>query len=124
MQRLNITKGDAFILVYSVTSRQSLDELKPLWESIREVKGNSVPIMLVANKTDDTENQELTSQDGEATAKDWGCQFLETSAKANHNVQELFEQLLSIENDALSQDSEDGEKKGRAKKIQEKCKVM
>jgi DIRAS family GTP-binding Ras-like protein 2 len=38
MQRLNISKGHAFIMVYSITSRQSLEELKPTWEIIREIK--------------------------------------------------------------------------------------
>ena len=38
MQRLNISKGHAFILVFSVTSRQSLEELRPTWEIIREIK--------------------------------------------------------------------------------------
>lgn len=32
MQRLSISKGHAFILVYSCTSRQSLEELRPIWE--------------------------------------------------------------------------------------------
>ena len=38
MQRLNISKGHAFIMVYSITSRQSLEELKPTWEIIHEIK--------------------------------------------------------------------------------------
>ncbi|OQR78076.1 GTP-binding protein Di-Ras2-like [Tropilaelaps mercedesae] len=38
MQRLNISKGHAFILVFSVTSKQSLEELKPIYNVIREVK--------------------------------------------------------------------------------------
>lgn len=50
MQRLSISKGHAFILVYSVCSRQSLEELRPIWAIIRELKGQDVsqiPIMLV-----------------------------------------------------------------------------
>jgi len=38
MQRLSITKGHAFILVYSVCSKQSLEELRPIWNLIKELK--------------------------------------------------------------------------------------
>lgn len=37
MQRLSISKGHAFILVYSITSRQSLEELKPIYQQVRSV---------------------------------------------------------------------------------------
>lgn len=54
--------GHAFILVYSVTSRQSLEELKPIWDMILSIKGDlkDVPIILVGNKCDENENRELT----------------------------------------------------------------
>lgn len=57
MQRLSISKGHAFILVYSVSSRQSLEELRPIWELIREIKGqdlSQIPVMLVGNKCDES----------------------------------------------------------------------
>lgn len=63
MQRLSISKGHAFILVYSVTSRQSLEELRPIWDIIREMKGAdlaTIPVMLVGNKCDETENREVS----------------------------------------------------------------
>lgn len=53
MQRLNISKGHAFILVYSVCSRQSFEELQPIWDVIRELKGqdiSQIPIMLVRTR--------------------------------------------------------------------------
>jgi DIRAS family GTP-binding Ras-like protein 2 len=67
MQRLSISKGHAFILVYSVCSRQSLEELRPIWEVIRELKGpdlSQIPIMLVGNKCD--ESAELREVGGTA----------------------------------------------------------
>ena len=38
MQRLSISKGHAFILVFSIASRQSLEELKSILELVNEVK--------------------------------------------------------------------------------------
>lgn len=49
MQRLSITKGHAFILVYSVCSRQSFEEIRPIWHLIREIKAENlsqIPVMV------------------------------------------------------------------------------
>lgn len=115
MQRLSITKGHAFILVYSVCSRQSLEEIRPIWHLIKEIKAEnltSIPVMLgktrtdgfifdsltiyfalsVGNKIDESaELREVSHAEGQAQAAEWGVQFMETSAKTNHNVTELFQ---------------------------------
>ncbi|ETE72737.1 GTP-binding protein Di-Ras2, partial [Ophiophagus hannah] len=41
MKRLTISKGYTFMLVYSVTSRQSVEELQPIYEKICQIKGTS-----------------------------------------------------------------------------------
>ncbi|KAL1497839.1 hypothetical protein ABEB36_008727 [Hypothenemus hampei] len=101
MQRLSISKGHAFILVYSVCSRQSLEELKPIYEVIKELKGPDliqIPIMLTGNKCDESaELREVTTSEGQAQATEWGVSFMETSAKTNHNVKQLFQELLNLE---------------------------
>ncbi|XP_023720050.1 GTP-binding protein Di-Ras2 isoform X2 [Cryptotermes secundus] len=132
MQRLSISKGHAFILVYSVTSRQSLEELRPIWDVIREMKGAdlaTIPVMLVGNKCDETENREVATTEGEAEASRWGCNFMETSAKTNHNVKELFQELLNMEKNRNISLQLDSKKSSRQKlpgsnKIKEKCSVM
>nr|CAD7202847.1 unnamed protein product [Timema douglasi] len=132
MQRLSISKGHAFILVYSVTSRQSLEELRPIWDVIREMKGADLansPVMLVGNKCDETENREVDASDGEAEAARWCCNFMETSAKTNHNVKELFQELLNMEKNRNISLQLDPKKSSRQKlpgsnKIKEKCCVM
>ncbi|CAH1155999.1 unnamed protein product [Phaedon cochleariae] len=101
MQRLSISKGHAFILVYSMCSRQSLEELRPIYDLIKELKGpdlSQIPIMLTGNKCDESaELREVSTSEGQAQAAEWGVGFMETSAKTNHNVKQLFQELLNLE---------------------------
>lgn len=92
---VTIFQGHAFILVYSVSSRQSLEELKPIWQTIKEIKGTelpNIPVMLAGNKCDESpEIREVPAAEGQAQAQTWGVSFMETSAKTNHNVTQLFQ---------------------------------
>ncbi|KAG8228963.1 hypothetical protein J437_LFUL007714 [Ladona fulva] len=134
-------QGHAFILVYSVTSRQSLEELRPIWDAIKETKGaelEGIPVMLVGNKCDEGGEdgaggaREVRPEEGEAEAQRWGCKFMETSAKTNHNVKELFQELLNMEKNRNISLQLDSKKKGKggggagkgAGKMKEKCSVM
>ncbi|XP_066481542.1 GTP-binding protein Di-Ras3 [Tiliqua scincoides] len=127
MQRLSISKGHAFMLVYSVTSRQSVEELLPIYEQICQIKGDiqKVPIMLVGNKSDDTQ-REVDASEGELLASKWKCSFMETSAKMNYNVQELFEELLNLEKRRSVSLQVDGKKSKQRKKdkLKGKCSLM
>ncbi|XP_037228228.1 GTP-binding protein Di-Ras2-like [Falco biarmicus] len=129
MQRLSISKGHAFILVYSITSHQSLEELRPIYEQICQIKGDleSIPIMLVGNKNDENQNREVESSEGEAMAKMWKCAFMETSAKLNHNLKELFQELLNLEKRRtvnLHIDGKNNKQQQRKEKLKGKCVVM
>ncbi|CAH0699993.1 unnamed protein product [Spodoptera exigua] len=139
MQRLSISKGHAFILVYSVSSRQSLEELKPIWQTIKEIKGTelpNIPVMLAGNKCDESpEIREVSASEGQAQAQTWGISFMETSAKTNHNVTQLFQELLNMEknrNVSLQVDGKGKKKKDKATKDggeasasgREKCRIM
>lgn len=53
---------------------------------------SAIPVMLVGNKCDESaELREVSSSEGAAEAKSWGVSFMETSAKTNHNVKQLFQ---------------------------------
>lgn len=82
-----------------VQRKQTLEELKPLYELIRQLKGNNpqkCPVILVGNKCDES-RREVSEKEGAAYACEWNCAFLETSAKMNINVQELFQLLINFE---------------------------
>ncbi|XP_046805715.1 GTP-binding protein Di-Ras2 [Lucilia cuprina] len=126
MQRLSITKGHAFILVYSVCSKQSLEELKPIWNLIKELKGQdivNIPVMLVGNKCDESDELRTVSEmEGKAQAASWNISFMETSAKTNHNVTELFQELLNLEKTrtvSLQLDNKTKKKQKKEKKAKE-----
>lgn len=53
MQRLSISKGHAFILVYSITSRQSLEELKPIYQQVRSVCVFFCIVLNIKSKSND-----------------------------------------------------------------------
>ncbi|VDK28947.1 unnamed protein product [Dibothriocephalus latus] len=100
MQRLSMSKGHAFVLVYSVSNKTSLDDLAAIYQELATIKGAEIkviPIMLVGNKTDEEADREVSTAQGEALAKRWQCGFMETSAKANVNVKEVFQELLRME---------------------------
>ncbi|VDO48300.1 unnamed protein product [Schistosoma margrebowiei] len=100
MQRLSINKAHAFILVYSITNKASFDELQPLYTELALIKMDElpkIPIMLVGNKIDENDNREVSPAHGKALAQKWKCGFMETSAKSNLNVKEVFQELLKME---------------------------
>lgn len=109
-----IRDGEGFILVYSITSRQSFNRIRIFHNQVQRVKesGNPasptasnylsdssgmngsvfvpVPVMLVGNKSDKTNEREISSQEGQAMAKELGCEFVEASAKNCVNVERAF----------------------------------
>jgi len=100
MQRLSIQKGHAFILAYSITSKQTFEDLKPIYLQIREIKAdqqNDTPILLMGCKSDEAACREITETLGKQLATYWTCGWIETSAKTNTNIREAFQELLKLD---------------------------
>eukprot|EP01087_Luapelamoeba_hula_P017479 TRINITY_DN550_c0_g1_i1.p1 TRINITY_DN550_c0_g1~~TRINITY_DN550_c0_g1_i1.p1 ORF type:complete len:194 (-),score=36.67 TRINITY_DN550_c0_g1_i1:308-889(-) len=92
--------GQGFVLVYSVTSPTSHDHAAKIQKQILRIKEDTpdIPIMLVANKIDLEEERAVTTEEGKAMAKDLGCGYIESSAKTNHNINEIFDRLVRMVN--------------------------
>lgn len=88
-----IVKG--FLLIYSITDRDSFDKLKPAYETILSRRNSQdVPIVLCRNKCDLETKREVTKAEGEALASMWNCPFFETSAKEKTNYTTCFFELV------------------------------
>lgn len=115
-------KSDAFLLVYDITNRESLDvlgEFVDLIEIEREMRGDEwersqrsnsgkrskfanggqigpvQPIKIVAgNKCDLQESRQVSAQMGLEWARKRGCGFMETSARNTVNIEETFALII------------------------------
>ncbi|NXG27672.1 RAB17 protein, partial [Dromaius novaehollandiae] len=81
----------AALLVYDITSKESLSRAK-LWlqELEKEFLHDEIVIALVGNKTDLAAERKVAAEEGEEFAKSKSLLYMETSAKSNHQVNEVF----------------------------------
>ncbi|XP_077468472.1 ras-related and estrogen-regulated growth inhibitor [Stigmatopora argus] len=76
----SIRWADGFLLLYSITHRQSFLEVARLKRLIDQTKQNlAVPTVLVANKADLEIGREVTTVEGQRLARDLRCGFRELS---------------------------------------------
>ena len=90
------SEGQGFILVYSIASRATFDRLDVFRQSMMRVKRQKPIFMLVGNKCDKGYEREVSREEGQALARQFGCDFLETSAKTAQNVERLFTSLVRM----------------------------
>ena len=87
--------GEAFVVVYSVTSRSSFEEVSAFRDGILRAKdADDVPMILVGNKCDLDGERQVSSFEGQQLAKSFGCRFVESSALKRINVDEAFYDLV------------------------------
>jgi GTPase KRas protein len=89
-------KGDGFILVYSITDDQTLEELRSIREQILRVHRNKqVPLIVIGNKLDLAKQERAVSvEEGKALAEEFGAQFMEVTAKDNVKVKDAFVSIV------------------------------
>ncbi|CUS20501.1 LAQU0S01e08020g1_1 [Lachancea quebecensis] len=100
MREQYMRTGEGFLLVYSVTSRTSFEELMTYYQQILRVKdADYVPVFLVGNKSDLEDERQVAYEEGVSLAKQFNAPFLETSAKQAINVEESFYGLVRLVRD-------------------------
>ncbi|XP_010156882.1 PREDICTED: GTP-binding protein Rhes-like [Eurypyga helias] len=89
-----------FALVYAVDDAESFESVKSLREEILEVKEDKFPpIVVVGNKAESGGERQVPVEDALSLVElDWNSRFVETSAKDNKNVLEVFRELLQQAN--------------------------
>ena len=95
MFEISIREADVVLLVYSVAESESVEYISGLRETILS-KRPDMPIVIVANKTEDMmEGNGLSLKEMEAIAcLDWEVGYTECSARLDQNIQEVFRQAV------------------------------
>ena len=102
LRDIHIREGEGIVLIYSITSRSSFEQLSKFYGQIQTARqtlpGNirTVPMILVGNKSDETTERQVSTQDGWVLAKQWACEFVEVSAKRATNVEQAFFDIVRL----------------------------
>ena len=143
------------MIVYSITSRATFERVERIVERVLRVKDESslpsspidsygrpyppnhpygqqqlprttIPIVIVGNKKDHFNGREVSTEEGKMLAMALGCEFFETSAKTNLNVENCFKSVVrSIKTDKRGYvPSGHGGQGGNQRQKKKKCVVL
>ena len=96
MFEMSIFYGEGFLLVFAINDKDSFKCLNQKRERILKVKkGNFVPMVLVGNKQDLSNERTVSYEEAKQLANSWGIEYIETSAlvQTKFNYKEPFEKL-------------------------------
>ena len=86
-----LTDSRAGIIVFDVTNKDSYEQVKKWYNTIKKVAYPNCVLILVGNKRDLKESRQITPEEGKQLAKELKLYYMETSAKTNENIDDLFE---------------------------------
>ncbi|KVH92231.1 Small GTPase superfamily, partial [Cynara cardunculus var. scolymus] len=90
-----IRDSSVAVIVYDVANRQSFLNTAKWIEEVRTERGTDVIIVLVGNKTDLVDKRQVSIEEGDGKAREFGVMFIETSAKAGFNIKPLFRKIAA-----------------------------
>lgn len=87
--------SDGIFVVYDITNPVSFNNVRVWLKEIDRYMGqdSEFRVLLVGNKADQVTARAVEASEAQELARDLGCQFFETSAKDNSNVEKIFEAL-------------------------------
>ena len=85
------------IVTFDLTHIESFRNTKDWIGSLYKFKEETLPVVLVGNKYDLAETNRLVeTTDAQSYATSHKMEYFETSAKTNHNVEELMRHMFEI----------------------------
>jgi len=95
---------DAYVLVYSVTDRESFLVVQRIYQELWAYTP-LVPFILVANKVDEVAKRQVSFREGLGLAARWRCPYAECSSRSPKTVAKIFEGLLDRVDECYGSDT-------------------
>ncbi|MHA2036108.1 MAG: Rab family GTPase [Promethearchaeota archaeon] len=86
-----LTDSRAGIIAFDLTNKESFANVKKWYDIINNVVEPNIIIILVGNKVDLNDERQVSIEEGMGLAKELGVYYMETSAKTNQNIEDVFE---------------------------------
>lgn len=84
------------VLVYDVTDEESFSNVKQWMQEVDRYASDNVSRIIVGNKIDKSTSRAIEQKDAEEYADSVGLTAVETSAKTNEGVEQMFTQLAKM----------------------------
>ena len=106
-----VKSADGIFLLYDITKRKTFDAIYNWIESIKNIKEDKFPVILIGNKCDIEEERDIDKEEGQKLADENGFPFIETSCKDGINIEESVKLLVSdiIEKKKLERENENNQ---------------
>jgi len=125
MRDMYVKNGHGFVLAYSIIAQSTFNDIPDLHQLIVRVKDtDKVPMVLVGNKCDLTDQRVITSEQGEALAQKFNCKFIEASAMTKINVDQIFQDLVRQIRDSRAPVGKKGGSSGSGDKKRGGCQIF
>lgn len=130
MRDMYMKTGQGFVLVFSITSGSSLDELRTLREEIIRIKDDeNIPMVIVGNKADLEDQRTIPRTRVFSLSQQWGAPYYESSARTRTNVDEVFVDICRqmLRKDDLEdpyRDDSHHESRSRSRRRRQKCVIL
>ncbi|KAK4042188.1 ras family-domain-containing protein [Parachaetomium inaequale] len=137
MRDLYMKTGQGFLLVFSIASRTSFEELETLRDDIIRIKDDEdIPIVIVGNKADLEDQRAVDRAKAFSLSQRWSAPYYEASARTRTNVDEAFIDLCRqmLRRDDIHDDArgdpyplradDPGAKRRRKKRRKEQCSIL
>ncbi|VDP87348.1 unnamed protein product [Echinostoma caproni] len=85
-----------FILMYDITNEESFNAVQDWVTQIKTYSWDNAQVVLVGNKCDLANDRAVSVDWGRRLAQQLGLEFFEASAKDDINVKQVFERLVDL----------------------------